>query len=166
MAVIATLCHIIKNNRLLLQKKSKGLFGEGKWNGVGGKLEMSESLEACVTREVFEETGLKVLDLRFHGVLNFYFGDRNELDWVVYVFSTKVFEGKPKAGGEGDLQWFAFEAIPYNEMWQDDKHWLPLLLADKSFRGNFYFNEEGKELLGFDLKTIISSAPFKASPLV
>jgi len=153
MAVIATLCHVIRNNTLLLQKKSKGLFGEGKWNGVGGKLEMNESLEACVAREVFEETGLKVLDLKFHGVLNFYFGDRNDLDWVVSVFSTKVFEGEPKAGGEGNLQWFAFEDIPYDEMWQDDKYWLPLLLEDKSFRENFYFDEEGKELLGFDLKS-------------
>ncbi|MEM2935605.1 MAG: 8-oxo-dGTP diphosphatase [Candidatus Bathyarchaeia archaeon] len=152
MAIIATLCHIMRNDALLLQKKSKGLFGEGKWNGVGGKLEPNESPEACVTREVFEETGLKASNIKFHGVLNFYFGDRNELDWVVYIFSTKVFEGEPKAGGEGDLKWFAFKDIPYDEMWQDDEHWLPLLLEDKSFQGNFYFDEEGKELLGFDLK--------------
>jgi len=154
MVVIATLCHIIGDNRLLLQKKSEGLFGEGKWNGVGGKLEVNESPETCVAREVFEETGLKALDLKFHGVLNFYFGDRDELDWIVYVFSTRVFEGEPRAGGEGNLQWFAFEDIPYDEMWQDDKYWLPLLLEGKSFRGNFYFDEEGKELLGFDLKII------------
>jgi len=153
MAVIATLCHIIRNNTLLLQKKSKGLFGEGKWNGVGGKLEMNESPEACVAREVLEETGLKASDFKFHGVLNFYFGDRNELDWVVYVFSTKVFKEEPKPDGEGKLQWFAFEDIPYNEMWQDDKHWLPLLLENKKFRGSFYFDEEGKELLGFNLKS-------------
>jgi len=92
MVITATSCHIIRNNRLLLQKKSKGLFGEGKWNGVGGKLEMNESPEACVAREVFEETGLKALYLRFHGVLNFYFGDRNQLDWIINVFSTKVKE--------------------------------------------------------------------------
>lgn len=153
MAVVATVCHIIRDNKLLLQKKSKGLFGEGKWNGVGGKLEMDENPEACVAREILEETGLKALNLKFHEVLNFYFGDRNELDWIVYVFSTKVFEGEPKSGGEGDLQWFAFKDIPYDEMWQDDKYWLPFLLEDKSFRGTFYFDEEGKELLGFDLKS-------------
>ena len=141
------------DGKLLLQKKSKGLFGGEKWNGVGGKMKMNETPEECARREVFEETALSVVDLKSHGILNFYFGDRSRLDWVVHVFSTKVFEGEPKASGEGDLQWFAFEDIPYDEMWQDDKHWLPLLLEDKNFRGNFYFDEEGRELLGFNLKT-------------
>ena len=55
---IVTVCHIFKNDRLLLQKKSKGLFGSGKWNGVGGKLKLNQTPEEGVRREVFEETGL------------------------------------------------------------------------------------------------------------
>ena len=33
----ATLCYIVKDNKVLLLKKAKGLWGEGKWNGPGGK---------------------------------------------------------------------------------------------------------------------------------
>lgn len=150
--IIATLCHIIRDERLLLQKKSKGLFGGDKWNGVGGKLKGNETPEECVKREIFEEANLRVRNLRFHGVLNFYFGDRKELDWTVYIFSTRKFEGEPKPGEEGVLQWFSFEDIPYGEMWQDDRHWLPLLLKGERFQGNFYFDEEGNELLDFSLK--------------
>jgi len=130
-----------------------GLFGGGKWNGVGGRLKPSESPEVCVRREVFEETGLKLLNLKFHGTLNFYFGDREELDWVVHIFSTTNFEGKPKSSEEGELRWFDFEEIPFEEMWGDDRYWLPLVLKGQNFCGNFYFDEEGKKLLDFDLKS-------------
>ena len=152
MPVIATLCHIIKGRQFLLQKKSKGLFGGGKWNGVGGRVEPNENPEECVRREIFEETGLRVLDLKFHGILNFYFGGKEEPDWVVHVFSTTNFEGEPRPSEEGILKWFDFEEIPYDEMWGDDKYWVPLLLKGKRFRGNFYFDEKGEKLLNFNLK--------------
>jgi len=116
-------------------------------------LKPSESPEVCVRREVFEETGLKLLNLKFHGTLNFYFGDREELDWVVHIFSTTNFEGKPKSSEEGELRWFDFEEIPFEEMWGDDRYWLPLVLKGQNFCGNFYFDEEGKKLLDFDLKS-------------
>lgn len=50
MPTFATLCHIMKDDKLLLQRKSKGLFGGGRWNGVGGKLEADETPEECVKR--------------------------------------------------------------------------------------------------------------------
>ncbi|MBS7637689.1 8-oxo-dGTP diphosphatase [Candidatus Bathyarchaeota archaeon] len=142
----------MKGGRLLLQRKSKGLFGGDKWNGVGGKLEVDETPEECVRREVYEETGLRVSSLRFHGTLYFYFGDRHEADWVVFVFSTETFEGDPRPSEEGVLKWFPVEEIPYEEMWQDDRHWLPLMLRGERFRGEFHFDEEDGELLDFNLK--------------
>jgi len=53
---------------------------------------------------------------------------------------------------EGTLRWFTLEEIPFGEMWQDDKHWLPILLEDKNFEGDFYFDKEGKELLDFRIR--------------
>jgi 8-oxo-dGTP diphosphatase len=41
--------------------------------------------------------------------------------------------------------WTEIGKIPYEEMWQDDAHWLPLLLARKKFRGFFVF--DGEKLL-------------------
>ncbi len=152
MPIIATLCHILKDEKLLLQKKSKGLFGADKWNGIGGKLKRNETPEEGVKREVFEETGLRILNPEFHGTLSFYFDNGKEPDWIVYVFSAKAFEGKPRPSEEGALRWFAFKGIPYDEMWQDDRHWLPLFLKDKKFEGDFYFDKEGKELLNLYLK--------------
>jgi 8-oxo-dGTP pyrophosphatase MutT (NUDIX family) len=116
MPILATLCHILKGEKVLLQKKSKGLFGADKWNGVGGKLKQNETPEEGVKREVFEEAGLKIPNPEFHGDLSFYFGHRNKPDWIVHVFSVKAFEGKPRPSEEGLLRWFAFKEIPYDEM--------------------------------------------------
>jgi len=58
MVVEATLCEIVHGGRLLLQRKSAGRFGEGKWNGPGGKVQPGETPLECVVREVRDETGL------------------------------------------------------------------------------------------------------------
>lgn len=154
MTVEATLCTIIDGDRILLQRKSAGRFGEGKWNGAGGKLRPGETPKDGVAREVHEETGLEVSNLKLHGVLKHYFGDVDEPDWVVYIFSTSVFEGRLKDGDEGVLRWFTIDEIPYESMWQDDEHWLPLLLEGQRFEGEFFFNKDGTELLNHNLLTL------------
>ena len=55
---------VILNRRLkkiLLIRRSTGDFGGGTWESAGGKVEEGETLENAVIREIFEETGLKVI---------------------------------------------------------------------------------------------------------
>jgi 8-oxo-dGTP diphosphatase len=151
---VATLCHILKESSLLLQKKSAGLFGAGKWNGVGGKCLPDETPELCVIREVYEETGLSVRSIQNHGVLTFTFGSQDSGKLVVHVFSTQDFEGSIRANDEGLLQWFAFADIPYHSMWLDDRYWLPLMLNGKRFQGVFHFNQEGTVIREWNLSEI------------
>jgi len=147
MAIEAVLCHVIEGDRILLKKGAEGTFGQGRWNGPGGRLRKRETPGACAVREVLEETGIQACSLRLHGKLSHFFGEGAEPDWVVHVYSTCEFEGEPREGGEGELRWFPLDEIPYGEMWPDDEHWLPLLLEGKRFEGEFHFNQEGTELL-------------------
>lgn len=147
MVVYATVCFILSDGKVLLLKKSAELFGGGKWNGLGGRINLGESPEQACIREVFEESGLKVSQLKYHGLLKFWFGNKNELDWVVHVFSTDLFEGKLRESVEGALRWTELDRIPYQEMWEDNKYWLPQILLGKTFVGEFRFNEEGTRLL-------------------
>jgi 8-oxo-dGTP diphosphatase len=152
MTIHATLCQIIRDGRLLLLLKNPGRFGEGKWNGAGGKLLPGESPEAGVFREVLEETGLTLRSVTLHGVLDFYFGEKPEPDWVVHVFSSSDFSGEPlEASEEGVLRWFRFEEVPYDRMWEDDLYWLPPLLDGKRVRGVFVYDEDGGNLLRHSL---------------
>ena len=53
---IGVSCAIIEDGRLLLEKRSDC----GWWGLIGGRLEIGETAEKCVIREVFEETGLEL----------------------------------------------------------------------------------------------------------
>lgn len=129
------------------------MFGEGKWNGPGGKLQKDETLQDCVIREVYEETGLIVNDLVYHGALSHFFGQDKEADWVVHIFSTSKFEGVIKANEEGELKWFKFQDVPYDEMWEDDRYWLPSVLRGSRVEGEFFFTLDGKKLIRHRFKS-------------
>ena len=61
MPQLATICYIDngKEYLMLYRNKKPNDVHEGKWIGVGGKLEKGETPQECATREIFEETGLK-----------------------------------------------------------------------------------------------------------
>jgi 8-oxo-dGTP diphosphatase len=151
MLTFATLCYLRRGSRVLLQRKAQGLFGEGKWNAPGGKMLPMELPEAAAAREMYEETGLRVSGLHFQGVLNFYLGESKQLDQTVFLFVCRKFTGKMRQSNEGELRWFSVDAIPYQEMWEDDPVWLPLLLNGKSFLGDFYFSENYGKFLSHEI---------------
>ncbi len=143
----ATICEITRNGEILLQKKAAGRFGEGKWNGPGGKVMDGETPEQGVIREIKEETGLDIKDPKLMGTIDFYFGEKDQPDWVAYIFHVTMFDGEIHPNDEGELRWFKYEDIPYDEMWQDDLYWLPPMLMGHHFKGSFVFNEDGSELV-------------------
>jgi len=137
-----TLCYIKKENQILLQKKSKELFGGDKYNAPGGKIKENETPELAVIREVEEETGLQVSNLKKHGVLTFYDGDEELPAWIVHVFSTADFQGELKTEvREGVHGWVDNDKIPFDKMWEDDKYWIPLVFEDKNFTAKFWFEK-------------------------
>jgi 8-oxo-dGTP diphosphatase len=145
--MFATLCYLRNRDKVLLLHKARGLFGEGKWNAPGGKLRLGENPSNGAAREMFEETGIRVNRLRFNGILNFYLGESKELDQTVFAFSCHKFTGKTRRRREGKLRWFPISQIPYDDMWEDDRLWLPLLLDGRSFIGDFYFTDKYQKLI-------------------
>ena len=158
MPTAGAVCYIRQNGRVLLQLKADGRFGGGWWNAPGGKLDGGETAEEAIMREVREETSLSVADLREHGTLTFYFGDTAEPDYLVHVFSTSHFTGEPRDSEEGRLQWFDEAALPYDQMWPDDKIWLPDLLAGRSFRGTFHLTADYKSIVSYEYDLVSASA--------
>jgi len=152
----AVLCYIRNENQFLLLLKSSGRFGGGFWNAPGGKIKDGEDPVIATKREVLEETGLTVEDLKKMGFLEFFFGSgKQNPDWTAEVFITSEFSGSMRESDEGKLQWFSKENLPIGQMWQDDRYWLPLLVEGKKFRGSFQFSGDSKELLSYDVEEAI-----------
>jgi len=108
--------------------KKRG-FGEGRWNGFGGKVEMGESVAEGAARELMEESCLKanVEHLDEIGEMNFKFiGDPVELE--VHVFQVFQWEGFEKETEEMRPQWWDENKVPFSQMWPDDELWFPHLL--------------------------------------
>lgn len=55
---------ILKDGKVLLGRR-KGSHGEGEYAFPGGHLEYMESFENCAKREVKEETGMEIADIKF-----------------------------------------------------------------------------------------------------
>lgn len=132
-----SLLFLRKDDRVLLAMKKRG-FGEGRWNGVGGKVEDGESIEQAMIRETQEEIGVtptvfeKVGDIRFD---EYFKGEPTLMH--VHVFTASDWKGEPTESEEMKPEWFALTDIPYDAMWPDDPYWLPQVLAGKKVSADF-----------------------------
>ncbi|MCR4740529.1 MAG: peptidoglycan editing factor PgeF [Lachnospiraceae bacterium] len=131
--ISTTLCYIKndKNEYLLLHRnKKENDLNEGKWIGVGGKFEEGETAEECLLREVFEETGLKLLKYHLHGVIKFVSDKWDDED--MYLYSATEYTGTLKnTSDEGDLLWVSADKILSLPTWEGDRLFLKPLLSGR-----------------------------------
>lgn len=149
-----TLCFLFKEEvgaitDLLLAMKKRG-FGQGRWNGTGGKfspIDGDKNIVDTARRETEEEIGVKANDLIKVAVINFYFPetfkDKN-WDQQVHIFFCKNWQGEPRESEEMKPAWFKSERLPYDQMWPDDTYWLPLVMQGKKLLADFFFADDGK----------------------
>jgi 8-oxo-dGTP diphosphatase len=138
----ATLLFVIREGQILLIRKKRGL-GAGKINAPGGRIEAGESPIEAAIRETREELCIEALDPMPHGELHFQFLDGYALHCTVFVSTACT--GQAVETDEAAPLWTSIDAIPYHEMWADDRHWLPGVIAGKSFRA--YFTFDGEQML-------------------
>ncbi len=133
----AVLCFVVKGGRILLIHKKRGL-GKGKVNGPGGRIEKGESTLEAAVRETREEVGLTPTGLKERGEVRFQFVDGYALH--VTVFTAEDGEGALTETEEADPFWVDVAAIPFDDMWTDDRHWLPWMLRGERFVGRFHYD--------------------------
>jgi 8-oxo-dGTP diphosphatase len=134
--------------RVLLGHKRRGM-GFGKWNGFGGKIEAGETMRQCAVRELNEECGLSVSPGDLQLVADLYFDQPSDAKWSHggMVYFARSWTGTPTLSDEMEPRWFRLEELPYDEMWQADKIWLPMLLQGKQLRGTIVFAEDGDTVI-------------------
>lgn len=129
---------------MLYRDRKKDDINEGKWLGVGGKIENGETPEECNAREVLEETGLVLRSAFFHGIIKFRSDEYTDED--MYLFSSDDFEPEDKNSAdeflrtgeyvppeceEGRLEWIRKSEIFSLPLWEGDKAFLRLLTAGR-----------------------------------
>jgi 8-oxo-dGTP diphosphatase len=136
---VATLCFVVDGPRVLLIHKKRG-HGAGKVNGPGGKVERGESPIACVRRETHEEVCIEPRELVCRAELRFQ--DTNGYAMRGFAFVAGGFDGAPVETAEATPFWCAMDDLPFDAMWDDDRYWLPRVLAGETLVGEFLMHED------------------------
>lgn len=135
----AVLMFMHHGEKLLLIRKKRGL-GAGKINAPGGRIDPGETPSEAAIRESTEEVCMTPANPEKRGELFFQFKDGYGLHGTVFFSDT--FTGTPAETDEADPFWCRIDEIPYHEMWEDDRYWLPLALAKVPFTAYFVFDDD------------------------
>lgn len=137
-----TLLFLVKDGQILLAMKKRG-FGKGKWNGVGGKIEPGESIEEALVRECQEEIAVTPKNWKLAAEIDFQeFHDGEPAHIYCHAYITNEWDGVPTESEEMAPAWFDIDKIPYSQMWDDDKYWLPRALAGETLKATFTLNQD------------------------
>lgn len=127
---------------MLYRNKKADDPNEGKWLGIGGKIEEGESPDECNLREVSEETGLRLNSFQFHGVIKFRSDSYEDED--MYLYSSDDFEPEDTEAAkifhetgecplpvcsEGMLSWVPEEEVLGLPMWEGDRAFVSKLMS-------------------------------------
>jgi 8-oxo-dGTP diphosphatase len=142
---IATLGVIFEDNQILLGEKKKGEIGTGVLSGPGGKLDPGETLSECLVRETREELEIELdsASLELVAVIDFYAA--GELDFRVYTYFGKILSGKIHETADMIPAWYPSNALPFDRMYEADRHWLAKALQGEKFNANVYYRSRARD---------------------
>lgn len=148
-----TLVFLIKDDQVLLALKKRG-FGKNRWNGTGGKPKPGETLEQAAIRETQEEIKVTPKSLTGVATLDFYFPQvpiNQDFNQQVCVFLCEDWDGEPQESEEMKPAWFSKDQLPFSQMWPDDPHWLPHVLARETLTAEFMFDSQ-EQIAAYNIK--------------
>lgn len=138
---VVTLAYIQEGDQLLLGFKKRG-FGQGLWNGFGGKVQPDETPAVAAAREVEEETGFSAVQVEPAGQLVFESPNGEELRVRCHLFRVSHHEGRAQEGEEMRPAWFHVWQLPYETMWESDHYWLPHFLIGRNIQVTILFTAD------------------------
>ncbi len=119
----AVRCYLIKDNEVVVTKYKKGNKKEGYYDIPGGKIEEGESPKQTAIREMKEETGIEIQNLKYKGIMIIEYPNRM---FIFDTFISKEYEGEPQEFEENTSEW-----IDIDELLKKEKILSNIILLDK-----------------------------------
>jgi 8-oxo-dGTP diphosphatase len=107
---------VIKDNSVLMVKRTASLVEGGKWGLVGGFVDRDETTKEAVAREVFEESGYRLKAINFFTIIDRPDRKNEDRQNIAFVYVCEVGEKEGKPDWEStDQQWFELNNLPKSE---------------------------------------------------
>lgn len=163
--VVATLCILIRNGRILMARKVKNVV-VGRWAAYGGRLDPGERVRRATVREISEETDYQVVvdeeDLEYFALVHFHNvnDDGTPYTFKVHVYLAGFWMGEARESKEMKTPtWFDCANLPWEEMPIADPHWLPLVLSGHKVIAHFHHGPKQETLLREPEIQIVETLP-------
>ncbi len=144
-----TLIFIRNDDKVLLIKGAKDKkIWPGLYNGIGGHIERGEDALSAANRELFEETGIKNIQLVLKAII---FIDVEKYQGIsMFVFIGQSGEKLLVSSEEGAVDWIKIDRIKDFDLVEDLYQLIPIVLStdDKIEFGRYYYND-GKLVMEF-----------------
>lgn len=141
--ITGALCYLIQEGRVLMMKRAH-MPHQGQWSAPGGKMELGESPDECVIRELQEETGLTILNPQLCGVMSVT-DVAYPIHWMLFIYRAHAFTGTLEQldTEEGLLAWLPIAELDGYDMPSSDRQCWPYVLnfTGTVFRAKFLYHE-------------------------
>ena len=129
-----------ENGKILVDDKV-----DPNWKGIsfpGGHLLSNESIVHSAIREVKEETGLDIKDLKLVGVNNNVSPNFNR--YLVFLFKTKTFSGELKSSEEGKVFWVEKKNLKYYKLTPEFSDLIEIFYNDSINENYAVWDDKGE----------------------
>jgi 8-oxo-dGTP pyrophosphatase MutT (NUDIX family) len=138
---LSSLCYLERKGELLLLKRNKEPFS-GFWTAPGGKLEPGEDPRQTIIREIWEETGLTLINPCLQLITSETGADPN-YNWLLFIFRGTEFNGTLKECNEGILSWIPRHQVDDLKIPDVDRKLLPFVLdSNQRYFVRLCYNEQ------------------------
>ncbi|MGL5256174.1 MAG: 8-oxo-dGTP diphosphatase [Proteocatella sp.] len=135
-----------ENNKVLVQNRKKHPQGI---TFPGGHVEKGESFVESALREVKEETGLTVKNLKSCGVIHWCNKDTDDR-YLAFLYKTSEFKGNLKSSSEeGDVFWVDIEKLETMELSDNFQECLPVFFVENYSEGFSAWNQNGEDSMKY-----------------
>lgn len=153
--IAATLeCFVKKGNKyLMLHRHKDKRIMPGVWMAPGGHREFNEGLFECARREIYEETGLKIKNLRIKAHGNAYLKDLDQEFYFHFVFADYAGGLLKQKVDDGEFVWLSLKQIlEQKNLLAELKKILPIITDSNKVVSFKAVYEKGNELSYFKIE--------------
>ena len=130
---IVTAAAMIRSGQVLIAQRQAGSHMEFRWEFPGGKLELDETPEECIVREIKEELDMEIEVLDIYKVVKFNY---KEKDILLLCYLCRLLKGEGKTLECNDFRWVKRDEIASFDFVPAD-----LLIVEKLIRDEKLFAE-------------------------